>query len=196
MSYSVEGFEPPTTFNEGTSLLISGNTLSTDERLLDVATPSADERVILITTKMGAEQVVSELEARGASKHQIGIIDCTGQEAVLDEVLVRKLSSPGDLTGISLEFAKLLKEFEDAESVRIGFNSISTVLMYSELRTMFRFLHVFTARIRSGKMFGAFAMDPSMHEQQAYNTIRAVFDCEAQVDENDQSLLGNGFTQA
>ena len=196
MSYRVEGFETPTTFNTGTSLLVSGNTLSTDERLLDVISPSADERAILITTKMDPERAVSELEARGADKHQIGVIDCTGQETTLDEVLVRKLSSPGDLTGISLEFAKLLKEFEDAESVRVGFNSISTVLMYSELRTMFRFLHVFTARIRSGRMFGAFAMDPSMHEQQAYNTIRAVFDCEAQVDEDDQPLLGSGFTQA
>ena len=195
MSYHVEGFGTPTEFDAGTSLLVSGSALATDERLLDVLSPSADERVILITTKMDAERAVSELEARGADKHQIGIIDCTGQEATVDEVLLRKLSSPGDLTGISLEFAKLLKEFEDSDSVRVGFNSISTVLMYSELRTMFRFLHVFTARIRSGQMFGAFAMDPSMHEQQAYNTIRAVFDCETQVDDDTQPLLGSGFTQ-
>ena len=110
-----------------------------------------------------------------------------------DPVAVRRLNSPGDLTGISLEFAKLLDGGDDAVPVRVGFASISTALMYAELRTMFRFLHVFTARIRSGEMFGVFTMDPAMHEEQAHNTIRAVFDCEATVEEGGTELRGTGF---
>ena len=70
---------------------------------------------------------------------------------------------------------------------------MSTSLMYTELRTMFRFLHVFTARIRSGDMFGVFSLDPTMHEEKAHNTIRAVFDCEATVDESEIRVSGTGY---
>jgi hypothetical protein len=65
--------------------------------------------------------------------------------------------------------------------------------MYTELRTMFRFLHVFTARIRSGDMLGVFALDPTMHEEKTHNTIRAVFDCEAEIEGSEVTLSGTGF---
>jgi hypothetical protein len=163
--------------------------------LLDAVTPKADERSVVITTNTGAATVLKELERRGADREQIGIIDCTNADSEIEDVPVRTLSSPGDLTGISLEFAKLFDRDMDDESVRarVGFASVSTALMYTELRTMFRFLHVFTARIRSGGMFGTFALDPTMHEEKAHNTIRAVFDCEADVDEDGISVSGTGF---
>lgn len=193
MSYRVEGFEAAASFDAGTSLLLSGNPMDASEHLLDVVTPEPDEQAIVITTKTAASTVLSELENRGALREQLGIIDCTGQESAVDDVPIRALGSPGDLTGISLEFAKLLSELGEDRPVRVGFNSVSTTLMYTELRTMFRFLHVFTARIRSGRMFGAFAVDPSMHEPQAHNTLRAVFDCEAEIGDDGVTLRGTGF---
>ncbi len=179
-------------FDDGTSLLLTGPSPELDPRLFEAITPGDDERAIVITMNLGAARVVDELQDRGADPGQIGVIDCTNQSESGGDARVRQLSSPGDLTGISLEFAKLLDDVE-GEPVRIGFASISTGLMYAELRTMFRFLHVFTARIRSGDMFGLFTMDPSMHEEQSYNTIRAVFDCEAVIDDDSLDLRGTGF---
>ena len=93
----------------------------------------------------------------------------------------------------------LFRSLDDAEEstpVRVGFDSVSTALMYTEQQTLFRFLHVFTARISSGRMLGAFAMDPGMHEEKAYNTIRAVFDAEVRVgDDGVEELWGTGFTR-
>lgn len=193
MSYGVDGLERVASFDSGTSLLITGNSTLTDSRLFDALAPAEGERVIVITMNLGAERVVEELEDRGADRDQIGVIDCTSHDEDLEEVAVRRLNSPGDLTGISLEFAKLLDGGDESQPVRVGFSSISTALMYAELRTMFRFLHVFTARIRSGEMLGVFTMDPAMHEEQAHNTIRAVFDCEATVEEAGVELRGTGF---
>ncbi|MCQ4332433.1 hypothetical protein KM295_02810 [Natronomonas sp. F2-12] len=195
MSYRVDSFGDVTSFDDGVSLLMSGTSTETNQRLLDAVTPKADERSVVITTNTGAATVLKELERRGADREQIGIIDCTNADSEIEDVPVRTLSSPGDLTGISLEFAKLFDRDMDDESVRarVGFASVSTALMYTELRTMFRFLHVFTARIRSGGMFGTFALDPTMHEEKAHNTIRAVFDCEADVDEDGISVSGTGF---
>ncbi|QLD87520.1 recombinase RecA [Natronomonas salina] len=193
MSYGVDGLGEATSVEDGTSLLVTGNSTHTDRRLFDALTPEAGERVIVITMNLGAERVVDELEERGADRDQIGVIDCTNHDDDVDGVAVRRLNSPGDLTGISLEFAKLLDGGDESVPVRVGFSSVSTALMYAELRTVFRFLHVFTARVRSGDMFGVFTMDPAMHEEQAHNTIRAVFDCEATVDEDGLELRGTGF---
>ena len=196
MSYDVEGFDGPVTFDRGTSLLSTGTSALTDERLLDVVAPESGETAIVVTTDTGASQVAAELRRRGADPDQVGIIDCTSRNDAVEDIRVRQLSSPGDLTGISLEFAKLLDEDDDPTDVRVGFASISTVLMYSEQQTLFRFLHVFTARISSAGMFGAFAMDPGMHDEKAYHTIRAVFDAEAEATADGlTSLRGTGFTR-
>lgn len=195
MSYEVRWADAPTTFDDGTSLLLTGDTSQTEERLYDAVAPEDGERAIVVTMNRGAEFVASELRDRGADADQLGIIDCSGHEGSVDGVAVRGLNSPGDLTGISLEFAKLHDEIGDEDDpVRVGFASVSTALMYDELRTVFRFLHVFTARIRAGDMLGVFTLDPSMHEAQAHNTIRAVFDCEARIDGDDgPELRGTGF---
>ena len=68
--------------------------------------------------------------------------------------------------------------------------------MYGELQTVFRFLHVFTSRIRSAGLFGLFALDPGMHEEKATNTIRAIFDAEASVSEDGVDLRGSGYLSA
>lgn len=195
MSYRADGIKDTTTFDDGVSLLMTGPSAVTKERVLDAVAPEEEERAIVITTNTGAETVVRELERRGTDRAQIGVIDCTNADSDVEGVTVKNLSSPGDLTGISLEFAKLLNQDSEHDSVRarVGLESVSTALMYTELRTMFRFLHVFTARIRSGDMLGVFSLDPTMHEEQAYNTIRAVFDCEAQFDDDTVSLSGTGF---
>lgn len=195
MSYGVDGFDGVTSFDSGTSLLVAGTSTLTDPQLFDAIAPDEDERVIVVTMNLGAQRVVEELEDRGTDRSQIGVIDCTSHDREVEDVTVRRLNSPGDLTGISLEFAKLLDGDDESTPVRVGFASISTALMYAELRTMFRFLHVFTARIRSGDMLGVFTMDPAMHEEQAHNTIRAVFDCESKVDEEGIEIRGTGFEQ-
>lgn len=193
--YRVDSLREGVSFDQGTSLLLTGTSTETDTRLLDAVAPADDERCIVITTNMGADEVTAQLLDRGAEREQIGIIDCTSHETTVEDVAVRHLNSPGDLTGISLEFAKLADEWDESIPTRIGFASVSTALMYAETRTMFRFLHVFTARIRSGEMFGVFAMDPEMHEDQTYNTIRAVFDCEAELTDGAAALRGTGFQE-
>ncbi len=196
MSYPVEGFDEARSFDDGVSLLLAGAPALTDGRLFDAVAPRRGETAVVVTTNTSAARVAEELLDRGADGEQIGIIDCTSQESDVDDdgVRVRQLGSPGDLTGISLEFAKLLDDEGDDAQVRVGFASVSTALMYTEQQTLFRFLHVFTARISSGGMFGAFAMDPGMHDDQAYNTIRAVFDAESEVaDDGTASIRGTGF---
>lgn len=204
MTYEVADMVPAgtATFDAGTSLLVSGPTQAGRSRILDlIAGGSAnDEPAIVISADLPARQVVEALRERnGFAPGRIGIVDCTegGTEGAGDGVRVATLSTPADLTGISLEFAKLLNSFQPEDRsgrLRVGVLSVSTLLMYGELQTVFRFLHVFTSRIRSAGMFGGFSLDPDVHDGQTYNTVRAIFDCEATVDGEDTRLKGTGFT--
>ena len=189
-------------FDPGASLLLAGSSMSTEELLYDLAGEGTDagETSVVITTNRGAQDVIRAFESRDAfDPGRIGVIDCTGQEGQeeVQGVPVRRLGSPGDLTGMSLEFAKLVDRFDDAgtgDRVRVGLASISTLLMYTDVRTAFRFLHVFTSRIRSGELLGLFTMDPGMHDQQTVNTVRAVFDAEARIDDDGSvDLRGSGY---
>jgi len=55
-------------------------------------------------------------------------------------------------------------------------HSLSTLLMYSDLQTVFRFLHVFTGRIQSVNGLGLFSIDSTSHDEQAMNTLKQLFD--------------------
>ena len=202
MSYSVPGLHAGSrvSFDPGTNLLVSGAAVASESRLLDVLAESPPgETTVVITTNRPADWIRSEFRERDPDQTtHLGIVDATGQDASVDDVPVERLGSPGDLTGISLEFAKLVQRFEQAgagERIRVGVASVSTLLMYSEVRTVFRFLHVFTSRIRSAGLFGVFALDPGMHDDQTVNTVRAIFDAEARIEDGSVALSGSGFRE-
>lgn len=202
MSYSVSGLvaDRRVTFDPGTSLLITGPSAEAESRLLDVlAGGPSGETTVVITTNRPAGWVTSGFRERGSEPTtNLGIVDATGQDSSTDDdVSIEHIGSPGDLTGISLEFAKLARRFEGAGAgnrIRVGLASVSTLLMYSEVQTVFRFLHVFTSRIQSAGLFGVFALDPGMHDAQTVNTIRAIFDAEARIDDGAVTLNGSGFS--
>lgn len=204
MTYEVDGLIAgrTTTFEPGTSLLVSGPTQTGRARLLDLIADGCarEEATIVVSADMTAREVIDALRERaGLPAGRVGILDCTdgAEGGPVEDAHVGQLSTPADLTGISLEFAKLLRALQDGERpsrLRVGVVSVSTLLMYGELQTVFRFLHVFTSRLRSAGMFGAFTIDPDMHDGQTRNTVRAIFDCEATVDEDGVSLQGTGYT--
>lgn len=204
MTYVVEGLTDSTVrFDDGSSLLVTGGVAGGREAALDVLDDiSGSETVVFISTNDGATTAVDWFDGRGVDTTvRLGVVDASGSSTpVPDGLPVERLGSPGDLTGISLGFAKLAQRFEQAGSgdrIRVGLVSVSTLLMYADVQTVFRFLHVFTSRIRSGGLLGVFTLEPGMHDEQTVNTVRAIFDSEALVDEDGQvELRGTGFTES
>lgn len=189
---------------DGTSVLFRGPSAETEPLLYDAVAEGieAGEAAIVITTNRSAQRVVDELAARDAlATDRLGVVDCaSGEEEPgdLQGVPVRQLSSPGDLTGLSLEFAKLLQGFDQQGvdgDVRVCLNTVSTLLMYNEVRTVFRFLHVFSSRIRSADLLGLFTLDPTMHDDQTTNTVRTIFDAEMTPADDGVELAGSAWEQ-
>jgi hypothetical protein len=62
--------------------------------------------------------------------------------------------------------------------------------MYSNINTVFRFIHVFTGRIKAAGALGIFVMESGMHDEQAITTLKQLFDGVMEIkSENDMNHI-------
>jgi KaiC/GvpD/RAD55 family RecA-like ATPase len=185
------------------SYLLAGPAMSGKyELLLDFVAEGVeqDEAILFVTTNESAGPILDDIEDRvGTLPEQLRIVDCVaerqGSEGRYPPERVEYVSSPGDLTGIGIGVSEQLRRFgaSDAERTRICFYSLSTLLIYAELETVFRFLHVLSGRVDSIGALGLFALDPTTHDESTVNTLRQLFDglIEVKLDgEHQARLLG------
>lgn len=169
----------------GTSLLIAGPALSGIQDLaIDLLVAGLDEHdgLIIVSTSNSAAACLDALERRMPTldPDRVGVVDCSGstQQEAIRQVATQRVSSPGDLTGISIGTAKLMEEFteHDVSRVRHGLVSVSTLLQYLELDTVFKFLHIYTQRIADTGGLGIFTVENDAHDSQTLSTITSEFD--------------------
>ena len=202
-----EGFDEAD-LDPGTSLLITGQPMTGKRRLgLDVLANGAasGDGAIVVTTKDDAERVLDDFRSAagngdgdgnsnsdgstGLDGTNLGIVDCVSRQQGVDELAdarVTYVSSPEDMTGIGIEFSELLEEFRSnrgLERNRVLFHSITALLLYSNPETVFRFLHVFTGRIRSVGGLGVFVIESTVHDDRTMGTIQQLFDGVIAVDD-------------
>jgi KaiC/GvpD/RAD55 family RecA-like ATPase len=194
VSRSCGGFEmyelgPPLDVEvaEGSNLLLSGPALTGKKGLaFDVLAAGVrnGEGAIVVSNTDGAKRVFEALEDRvDYDNRPVAVVDCvTRQQGVSetrDDERVKYTSSPVDMTGVGIKFSELLQEFYETQGVernRVFLDSLSTLLMYSDLQTVFRFLHVFTGRVQNVDGLGLYAIDSSAHDEKTMNTLKQLFD--------------------
>lgn len=180
--------------NPGTNLLIAGPPMTGKRRLaFDVLAHGDGDGAIIVTTKNTGKQVRSEYDSHRVSRDApIGVVDCVSKQQGMNPQQIDGVefaSSPVDMTGIGIKLSEFLQRFYDSgvRSNRIAFDSLSTLLMYSNLQTVFRFLHVFTGRVQSAEALGLFVIDSSAHDAQTMSTLRQLFDGEIEVRESEDN---------
>ncbi|MBU4223597.1 MAG: recombinase RecA [Euryarchaeota archaeon] len=154
--------------------------------------------VITVTTNESGTQILDWFKESNLSLpfSSIGIIDCitrsAGGDAVENEN-IKMASSPLDLTGIGVRISQFLEEFQmkkNIQKIQLHINSLSTILMYSNIHTVFRFIHVFTGRIKASGGLGIFVMESGMHDEQAIATLKQLFDGVIEIKtENDMDYI-------
>lgn len=196
-TYDITGILPDDTISElapGTNVLVTGPAMIGKRALafqLLAAGHETGEGILCVTTSDTAATLLDELEAEipTVNRDRVAIVDCSGSDdrRAIEEIATETVSSPGDLTGISIGTAKLLQRFsvENIESIRHGLVSISTLIQYLDLNTVFKFLHIYTARIEDTGGLGIFTMDNVAHDLQTTNTITGEFDVVIQLREAD-----------
>ncbi|MFC4549331.1 MULTISPECIES: RAD55 family ATPase [Halorussus] len=197
--YGLGEARPEVEVEPGTNLLIAGPPM-TGKRTLAMGILAHGSRrgdgSIVVTTKDSGGDVREAFEEqfRGQGDDPTGplaIVDCVskqqGRNPAPDDV-IRYASSPVDMTGIGIQLSEFLQEFYEDRGVRqnrILLYSLSTLLMYSNLQTVFRFLHVFTGRVQSADALGVFVIDSTAHDDQTMSTLKQLFDGQIEVREGE-----------
>jgi KaiC/GvpD/RAD55 family RecA-like ATPase len=191
--YEIDSVEAGLSVSPGTNLLVTGPPMTGKRRVaLEVLAEGSNngEGAIVVTTKDSAKKILSKYETLldGADAH-VGIVDCVSKQQGVGNVdedrRVKYASSPVDMTGIGINLSEFLEEFYETRSIqrnRILLHSVSTLLMYSDLQTVFRFLHVFTGRVQSADALGIYVIDSTAHDDQTMNTLKQLFDGVVEVD--------------
>jgi len=173
----------------GTVLFVAGPSLSRAEDLaLSLVLGGADsgEGMLFITTNDSSENLLERCErlAPGFDESPVSVVDCSdggGREPGFD-ARIESVSTPNDLTGIGIKFSTLYSGLhtETGGRVRTAFVNVSTLLMYTDLRTLFRFLHTISGRIDATNGIGVFAIDPGTHDEKSTNTLTQL--CDGRID--------------
>ncbi len=179
----------------GTNLLLTGPPLTGKRSLImDVLATGTEggDGAIVVTTKDGADRVLKDYEKRTPYEGKpVAVVDCVTRQQgsdVRDSDRIKYASSPVDMTGIGIKLSEFLQAFGNRgiERNRIMVHSLSTLLMYADLQTLFRFLHVFTGRVQSVDGLGLFSVDSTAHDDQSLNTLKQLFDGVVTVSEDDE----------
>ncbi|MEF8806736.1 DUF7504 family protein [Natronomonas sp.] len=136
---------------------------------------AGDQRVgetLFVTATRSAAGLPSEVRSTVTT-----VIDCAPGEAAD----AADVGSPADLTGISMPLSEFMKR---ADSPAIGLDSVSTLLYYTEVAAVFRFLSVLTAHLRQNDGLGLFVLTPEAHDEQTVRTLAQVFDGRIEFDDD------------
>ncbi|SIR71569.1 RAD55 family ATPase [Natronorubrum thiooxidans] len=193
--YDLADVLPDAEIDPGTNLLIAGPPLTGKRQLaFDILASGANrgDGSIVVTTKDSASKVLESFtDSVGPGVDpDIGVVDCVTKQrgigSVEDDPRVKYASSPVDMTGIGIKLSEFLQDFYEERGVtenRVLLSSVSTLLMYSDLQTVFRFLHVFTGRIQSADAMGIYVIDSTSHDAQTMNTLKQLFDASIELGE-------------
>lgn len=173
-------------FAAGTNVLVTGPIMTGKRRLMHtlLARDSPNERgTITITTRKNATRTIRDFErvAGPVDDGRLSIVDCVsrfhGFAAPRDSQHIQCISDPGDLTGIGIGVTEFMRRYyEEGNGARVGLHSLSTMLMYSELRRVFQFLHVMTGRISSSDFVGVFTLDDTVPDDSEVSILSQPFD--------------------
>lgn len=187
---------------KGSNVMFIGPPMSGKEAILNhimyQGAAKNENAVITVTTRESASHILDWFKQNKLNLplSKIGIIDCVTKTlggTVVDNENIKIASSPVDLTGIGVKISQFFEEFfikKNNKKIQLHINSLSTILMYSNIQTVFRFLHVFTGRIKAAGAIGIYVIESGMHDEQAIATLKQLFDGMIEIkSENDKNYI-------
>ncbi len=143
-----------------------------------------ENAIITVATSELGTQILEMLKENNLNllKERIGIVDCftksLGSNAIENEN-IKIVNSPADLTGIGVKISQFFEEFfikKNMRNIQVHINSLSTILMYSNIQVVFRFLHVLAGRIKAARALGIYVVDSGVHDEREIMTLKQLCD--------------------
>ncbi|WP_424002726.1 DUF7504 family protein [Haloarcula salina] len=179
----------------GTSVIVTGPVLN-GARELGLRLLKCDETdcgTLIVATDSGAAATLEDFERHGGTldPKRIGVVDCAQDGRESPENCVSTVGTPGDLTGIGIEYSDHYERLYAAgyERVRTGVLTATPLLVYSDdVRPVYRFVNTVTGRIDTAGGIGACVLDPKAHDEQVVESLVQCFDGRVHVRAGDEGV--------
>lgn len=155
----------------------------------DEYVPSAGALAVLgVTLSDSPRQWVDRWTDRfGARTETLAVV--TSGDAPVGEhggVAVRTVSTPADLTGLGIHIGNFVAEHADSDPhVVVLFDSLTVLLQYAPVNTVYRFLNAVTTRLAAAGVTAVFHLDPATQDDRTVASVNAVFDTVTEVRDGD-----------
>ena len=191
----------------GTNIMMIGPPISGKDDIANIIAYQGlldANAAVIVSTREPGNNVLEWFEHHypDVPMDHIGIVDCVTRTlgfGAPDTDNIKMASSPVDLTGIGVKISQFFEHFwmeMQLRETRLCINSLSTILMYSNLQTVFRFLHVFTGRIKAANALGIYVIEEGMHDEKTIVTLKQLFDGMIEIREGGEGyqIRAVGFT--
>jgi len=176
------------TIPRGTNVLVAGPPLTGKRELLyELLGGGTTDGTVFVSTRKRASVIEREYRQH-APEPALRVVDCvSGQFGRTQQTgHHRFVSSPGDLTGIGIRTSEFMRQLQSScDSVGLGMHTLSTTLMYSDLRRVYQFLHVLTGRVQHAGFRGGFVLE-DVGDLRSNSVLRQPFDALVEVREGDE----------
>ncbi|MBN1923794.1 MAG: hypothetical protein JW791_03470 [Nanoarchaeota archaeon] len=107
------------------------------------------------------------------------------RKTLKDTKAIKRVSGPLALSDISIAISGAQSLFNNiSDTYKLVFDSVSTLLLYNNPETIYRFLQVITAKIKNSDGVALFVLGQGMHDSQVEMTIRHMMDGTIILDED------------
>jgi len=188
-----------TAVGPGTNLLVKGPPL-VGKRRFAMETLAAGTRngdgTIIVSTRDTAVRMRDQFTALldDHSDPVVGVVD-----AVTEHIgrsgggeWTKCVASPEAMSAIGVKFSEFIQALytdHERERNRVLVDSLSTLLVYSNLQTVFRFLHVFTSRVENAGGLGLYTLASTAHGDESLSTLTHLFDATLAVEADGTATL-------
>jgi hypothetical protein len=101
-------------------------------------------------------------------------------------VHVETVGSPSDLTGLGIAIRRYLEAWDGP--IAVCFDSLTSLLQYTDLETAYEFLHVLTGQLHAAGAVAHFHLDPDAHDDRTVTVLKTLVDAAVTVHDDDVEM--------
>ncbi|MDX1747962.1 MAG: hypothetical protein R3324_18670, partial [Halobacteriales archaeon] len=108
-----------------------------------------------------------------------------------DSISVKSIASPNDITSLGVKVSDSLVDQRNAWPTTVCLHSLTTLLQYTDLETVFQFVHTLSGHFARTNALAHCHLDPTAVDERAVNTLRPIFDVVIGMDEGDPHVVSS-----
>lgn len=98
--------------------------------------------------------------------------------------VIKRIGGSIALSDLTVGISNIQKDFSQSDHYRFVFDSLSTLFIYNDPNTIYRFLRVIISKLRMSGGVGFLTLGEGMHDPHIEMTLRYMMDGTVQVDDN------------